>query len=246
MKYKERGLRLGVAFVVVTLVSSQIPMRGQVALGSVASLYSASQPADGYLSGGTDSSGSFLGIKSLTNRNLISGVALGLLGLGLYSGISDSRARGGAARLPTTDPKALPKPIYDVLRDLPDDFSELVTLINAGELVSTLRTEGAFTFFAPSNVGLRALGAASQERLRDPAGKAALVQLLKRHIVLGRYTIGALRALPDGSTLETLSGEKLTVRTTNDVVLIDGIAITQTDMIASNGWIHPIERFVER
>lgn len=243
MKIKERGLRLGVAFAVVTLVSSQIPLRGQVALGSNASFYSASQPADGYLSGGSDNSGSFLGITSLTNRDAISGLVVGMLGLGVYSTLSDARGRVGA---PKAAAQAQAKPIYDVLSDLPMDFSELVTLIDAAEFVNTLRGDGAYTFFAPSNAGLRALGAAAQENLKDPARKAALVQLLKTHTVVGRYTVSALRSLPTGSTLETLSGEKLAVRATSEGIFVEGVRITETDIVASNGWIHPIERFFER
>ena len=245
MKYRERGLRLSVAFVIVALVSSQIPMRGQVALGSVAAFYPASQPADGYLSGATDSSGSFLGFSGITNRNAISGVALGLLGLGLYSSLTDGRARGSTT--PSAQPtRTLTKPIYDVLKDLPTDFSELVKLIDSAELVSTLRAEGAYTLFAPSDVGLRALSEAAQNQLRDPASQAALVQVLKRHMVVGRFTISALRALPDGTTLETLSGEKLVLRNTEGVLQVDGVAIVQTDIFASNGWIHPIEKLMER
>lgn len=243
MKYKERGLRLSVALVIVALVSSQIPMRGQVALGSgsVASFYPASQPADGYLSGATDSSGGFLGFDGVTNRNVISGVALGLLGLGLYESLR--------APHPKTPPSgaalALTKPIYDVLKDLPADFSEIVKLIDSAELVDTLRSEGAFTFLAPSDVALRALSEATQQHLRDPANKAALVKLLKRHIVVGRFTISALRALPEGATLETLSGEKLLVKNTDGTLRIDGIPLVQTDIFASNGWIHPIEKLME-
>ncbi|MBB6050800.1 fasciclin domain-containing protein [Armatimonas rosea] len=242
MKYKERGLRLSVALVIVTLVSSQIPMRGQVALGSAGSFYPASQPADGYLSGATDSSGGFLGFNGITNRNVISGVALGLLGLGLYESIRTPHPKAP----PSGAAQALTKPIYDVLKDLPADFSEIVKLIDSAELVSTLRAEGAYTFFAPSDVALRALSEAAQNQLRDPASKATLVQLLKKHIVVGRFTISALRALPDGTALETLSGETLTLRNTEGILQIDGVAIVQTDIFASNGWIHPIEKFMER
>lgn len=246
MKYQERALRLTAALAIAGLVASQIPMRGQTALGSVQPP-SGGQPADGYLSGNSDNSGSFLGIKGLTNRNAITGVALGLLGLGAYSTILDSRAVGAASGGVASGLNgamiagASNQPIYDVLKSRPEDFSETVRLIDSAEQVNLLREDHPYTFFAPSNSGLSLLTAAQLAQLKDPSNKSALVSLIKRHTVSGRYKISELLALKDGTMLETLSGDKVTVHNKNGILTINNILVSQNDIAASNGWIHPIE-----
>lgn len=252
MKYQERALRLTAALAIAGLVASQIPMRGQTALGSVKPP-SGIQPADGYLSGNSDNSGSFLGIKGLTNRNAITGVALGLLGLGAYSTIVDSRsaatataaagAAGGLKGILVAG--ASNKPIYDVLKSMPEEFSETVKLVDAAEQVNLLREDKPYTFFAPTNAGLTLLSAAQLAQLKNPSNKSNLIALIKRHTVSGRYKISELLALKDGTTLETLAGTKLTIRNKNGILTVDNILISQSDIAASNGWIHPIESPLE-
>ena len=151
MNFKNRATRIAAALSITALIASQIPMRGETALGSV------QQPTDGYPSPEGDNSGSFLGIRGLTNRNAITGVGLGLLGLGAYSTILDSRAVGAAAAGASGAMRngilggVSNKPIYDVLMSMPDDFSEAVKLIDAAGLPDVLRDDVPYTFFAPTN-----------------------------------------------------------------------------------------------
>lgn len=252
MKYQERALRLVAALAIAGLVAGQIPMRGQTAMGSVQPP-GGGQPADGYLSGNSDNSGSFLGIKGLTNRNAITGVALGLLGLGAYSTILDSRAVATAAASAGAGgglngilvAGANNKPIYDVLKSMPEDFSETVKLVDSADQVNFLREDRAYTFFAPTNASLSLLSVAQLTQLKDPSNKTALIELIKRHTVSGRYRIAELLALKDGSTLETLSGDKLTIRNKNGILTVNNILVSQNDIAASNGWIHPIQATID-
>jgi uncharacterized surface protein with fasciclin (FAS1) repeats len=251
MKYKERALRVTAALALTGLVASQIPMRSQTALGSVRPPGSV-VPADGYLDGNVDNSGSFLGIKGLTNRNAITGVALGLLGFGAYSTILDSRAIGTASGGASTVANlsgalvtgASNKPIYDVLLGMSSDFSETVKLIDEAELVNLLREDKAYTFFAPNNSGLL-LDKNLLAQLHAAENKESVIKLIKRHTVAGRYKISQLLELKDGSTLENLLGEKLVVRNKNGNLMINNILVSQNDIAASNGWIHPIEAPLE-
>lgn len=243
MKLEERALRLTAALAIVGLISSQIPMRGQTALGSVESVSSAIQPADGYLSDSKDNSGNFLGIPGLTNRNTISGIALGLLGLGAYSTLTEANAMRRASALGAT--QAQNKPIYDVLKSMPDDFSEIVKLVDAAEQVNLLREDRPYTFFAPTNTGLLSLSSAQRTQLRNPANKTALSQRIKRHTLAGRYKISELLTLKDGTSLETLSGDSVILRNKDGILTLDGIRIVQSDIAASNGWIHPLEAPLE-
>ncbi len=240
MKSQQRALRITAALTLAGLIASQIPMRGQTALGSENPPTSAIQPSDGYLSGSVDNSGNFLGIKGITNRNTISGIALGLIGLGTYSTIADRHAKKTVV-LPSKIPNANNKPIYDVLKSMPADFSEIVKLVEIGEQVNFLREDNPYTFFAPTNAGLISLGTARLNQLQDPAHKAALVELIKHHTLAGRYKVSELLALKEGTALETLSGEKVIIGNKNGILTLNNIPIVQNDIAASNGWIHPLE-----
>jgi uncharacterized surface protein with fasciclin (FAS1) repeats len=244
LKYQERALRIVVALSVTALVGSQIPMRGQTALGSVP------QPDDNYPRPDGDNSGRFLGIKGLTNRNAITGIGIGLLGLGAYSTILDSRSAGAAGDGIESGLRgailkgAGNKPIYDVLLSMPSDYSETVKLIDSADLVNLLRDDTPYTFFAPTNAAADLI----PRNLRSPENKDSLIKLIKRHTVKGRYTISQLLALKDGTSLQTLSGDKaiITNRSNRDGELrINNILIGQNDIAASNGWIHPIEAPLE-
>lgn len=228
----EQSLRGIAALAIVGFVAMQLPLAGQTALGATKTeTLPVVQPADGYL-GGTIYSGGFLGIKGLHNRDVISVVALGLLGLGAYSTISDARGKAGdGATQALAKKKTLP--IYDVLKSMPDDFSKLVALVVAGEQVAFLRDERPFTFFAPTNTALPSQGAVPP--------KASLAALVQRHALAGRYTISDLLALKDGSTLMMLSGDEVTIGNKEGVLTINNVRITQSDLEASNGWIHPLE-----
>lgn len=247
MKFKDRALRLATALAITGVIASQIPLRGETAFGSV------KPPRDGYLSDGKDNSGSFLGIKGLTNRNVINGAAFTILGLGIYSTLNDSRAAAGAASgaaggAGTATPILAgdsSKPIYDVAQGSPNEFSLLVKLIDEAELVTRLREGGPFTLFAPNNTGLSLVKPEAFARLEKPENKAALIRMIQVHIIKGRYTISDLMALKDGTQLETLAGTTVTVRNQDNYLTLNGIPVVQNDIAASNGWIHPIETPLE-
>ena len=251
MKYQKRALRVAAALTLTGFVASQIPMRGQTALGSVRPPGSV-QPADGYLTGNTDNSGSFLGIRGLTNRNAITGIALGLLGFGAYSTILDSRsistvgaAAGAGSNLNSTLlAGAANKPIYDVLKSMPGDFVETVKLVDDAELVTELREGGPYTFLAPTNSCLT-LDNAALIKLHAPENKESLIRLIKRHTIKGRYKISDLLEMKDGATVENLRGDKLMISNKNGTLMINNILVAQNDIAASNGWIHPIEAPIE-
>ena len=237
MKYKKNILRIAVALSIVGFISSQIPIRGQVALGSVI------LPSDSYPK---DSSGDFLGINGVSNKNVITGLVAGSLGYMAYSTISDARA--GASEKIISPPAAAEKSnksIYSMLKSMPNDFSEITKLIEKAQLESTLRENGPYTFLAPTNAALLSLSTIERAELENPSNKAALILWIQRHIVMGRYSISELFALKDGSSLPTLSDEKIEVRNLNGALSLDGADVIQNDIRASNGWIHPVNKAMD-
>jgi len=126
------------------------------------------------------------------------------------------------------------------------DFSTLVTALEAAGLVETLQGDGPFTVFAPTNAAFEKLPAGTVEDLLKPENKDQLTAVLTYHVV---PAAAMSTDLMDGQKLKTVQGEELTVRITEGkVTLIDATgntaAVTQADIKASNGVIHVIDTVV--
>jgi uncharacterized surface protein with fasciclin (FAS1) repeats len=122
------------------------------------------------------------------------------------------------------------------------EFSILVEAVVAADLATTLSGTGPFTVFAPTNDAFAALlnelGVTKAQLLAD---KALLTKVLTYHVVSGRV----LEAdVPVGPPIGTVQGETFTVGAT--LAITDQQArtsnITGTDVFASNGVIHVVDR----
>ena len=69
-----------------------------------------------------------------------------------------------------------------------DDFSTLVAAVQAADLVETLKSDGPFTVFAPTNEAFAALPAGTVDNLLKPENKDQLVAVLTYHVVPGAVT----------------------------------------------------------
>ena len=144
--------------------------------------------------------------------------------------------------------EAAAESIVDIAVGNPD-FSTLVEVLTAAELVETLSGEGPFTVFAPTNAAFEALAA---EMGTDIAGlKTTLtedLELLKKvltsHVYAGKVMAADTAAL-DGQEVEMVSGEKATVSSKDGAVSLTigkSVAnVTTADVAASNGVIHIID-----
>jgi uncharacterized surface protein with fasciclin (FAS1) repeats len=204
---------------------------------------------------GTDNpSGNFLGISGLSNRDVIQGAVLLLVGYGIYATIRDSKsgAAAGEVLAPGPDAGVVPignKSIYEVAKDSPD-FQSLAQGMDNAEMQRTYREDGPFTVFGPNEAAFAKLPADSPLRplfaltaggaALSAENKATLQANLSYHTVKGRYTIDDLKKLPDGTNLRTLSDTVVVITNTNGL-RINGIPVVENDIPASNGLIHPIE-----
>jgi uncharacterized surface protein with fasciclin (FAS1) repeats len=139
--------------------------------------------------------------------------------------------------------------IVDIAAGNPD-FSTLVELLTAAELVETLKGEGPFTVFAPTNAAFEALAA---DLGTDMAGLSAQmtgdIELLKKilltHVFAGKVMAADTAAL-DGQEVELVSGEKAIVSSKDGAVSLTIAAsvanVTTADVEASNGVIHIIDK----
>ncbi len=123
-------------------------------------------------------------------------------------------------------------------------FNTLVAAIQAAELEETLRGDGPFTVFAPTDEAFDALPEGTLDALlADPQGD--LTEILTYHVVDGEVPAADVLEL-DGQAVDTLQGGSFTVELEGDtVVLVDAagnrVNVTTTDVEASNGVIHVID-----
>jgi uncharacterized surface protein with fasciclin (FAS1) repeats len=120
-------------------------------------------------------------------------------------------------------------------------FTTLVRAVEAAGLVEVLQGEGPFTVFAPTDEAFAALPAGVLEGLLEDREKLAAV--LTYHVVAGRLT--AADVVRGGSSRpESVQGQRLTVTVTDGKVQVDGANVVATDVMASNGVIHVIDRVI--
>ena len=125
------------------------------------------------------------------------------------------------------------------------DFTTLVAAVQAAGLEDTLRGEGPFTVFAPTDDAFAALPDGTIETLlEDPTGD--LTDILTYHVVPGAVPAADVVEL-DGQQITTVNGAAITVGVADDgsVTLTDAagndVAVIATDIQATNGVIHVID-----
>ncbi len=116
-------------------------------------------------------------------------------------------------------------------------FETLVAAVQAADLVETLKGEGPFTVFAPTDEAFAALPEGTVEDLLKPENKDQLTAILTYHVVPGKVMSGDLS---DGMMAETVNGQEITIGTEGGVT-VDGANVVNADIEASNGVIHVID-----
>ena len=120
-------------------------------------------------------------------------------------------------------------------------FETLIAAAKAAGLAGALSGDGPLTVFAPTDDAFGALPAGTVASLLEPENKEQLATILKFHVIAGR--VGS-DALADGAMLETLAGSRVTISAAEDGFTINGARIVATDIDASNGVVHVIDRVI--
>ena len=139
----------------------------------------------------------------------------------------------------TTQADSTKKDIVDIAAGN-DDFSTLVAAVKAGGLVETLKGDGPFTVFAPTNEAFAKLPEGTVETLLKPENKDKLVSILTYHVVAGKV----MAADVETGDVATVNGQKAAIEVTAEGVTIDNASITATDIVGSNGVIHVIDTVI--
>ena len=136
----------------------------------------------------------------------------------------------------------------DVVDSIADEgsFATLLGALEAVGLADELKAAGPFTLFAPTDAAFEALPAGAIDALLEPENRDDLVAILSYHVVPGTHDAAALSEMAgagigeEPATLETAGGKSLVV---DDRVglSIDGAAVVEADIEASNGVVHAID-----
>jgi len=142
---------------------------------------------------------------------------------------------------PIPEPTATPEPM---LKDIVDTavadgrFTTLVAAVTAAELVDTLKGEGPFTVFAPTDDAFSALPAGTIDELLKPENKQKLTDILLYHVVAGSVMAADVTAL---TSAPTVLGKDVAVKVNMGSVYINEAKVIITDIATTNGVIHVID-----
>jgi len=126
--------------------------------------------------------------------------------------------------------------IVDVAAGNPD-FSTLVQAVQAAGLVDTLKSDGPFTVFAPTNAAFNDLPDGVLDALLMPQNRDLLTEVLTYHVVPDEVTSDELET----GGVDTLNGG-VAVDVSPERVVVNNASVVQADVPASNGVIHAINR----
>jgi len=120
-------------------------------------------------------------------------------------------------------------------------FSTLAKALQAADLVDTLKGDGPFTVFAPTDEAFAKLPDGTLESLLLPENKAKLQRILTYHVVPGKVMAAQVTKMQSATAV---SGDTITVRASNGMVRVNDAHVTATDVTASNGVIHVIDSVI--
>ena len=121
-----------------------------------------------------------------------------------------------------------------------EDFETLVAAVQAAGLVETLKGDGPFTVFAPTDAAFDALPEGTVENLLKPENKDQLIAVLTYHVVPGKVMSGDLS---DDMTAATVQGGDVTIDL-DDGVKVNDASVVTADIEADNGVIHVIDKVI--
>ena len=120
-------------------------------------------------------------------------------------------------------------------------FETLAAALEAADLVDTLKGDGPFTVFAPTDAAFAKLPKGTVETLLKPENRDQLTAILTYHVVPGKVYAADVVKL-DSAT--TVNGADVMIRTSDKGVNVNDARVIKTDIGASNGVIHIIDTVI--
>lgn len=120
-------------------------------------------------------------------------------------------------------------------------FTTLAAALGAADLIETLKGEGPFTVFAPTDDAFAALPEGTVDSLLLPENKDQLTSILTYHVVAGKVMAADVVELTEA---ETVQGSPVQIRVEDGKVFINDAEVIITDIETTNGVIHVIDSVI--
>jgi uncharacterized surface protein with fasciclin (FAS1) repeats len=167
----------------------------------------------------------------MMKKMIAAALALGVAGVVAVPAVFPARTVVAA------DPAAKKANIVDTAVSA-GQFNTLVAAVKAGGLVETLKGEGPFTVFAPTDEAFAKLPAGTVESLLRPENKEKLVSVLTYHVVPAKAMAKDVSGM---SSAKTVQGKELKLKVEDGKVMVNDARVIKADVEASNGVIHVID-----
>ena len=120
-------------------------------------------------------------------------------------------------------------------------FNTLAAALEAADLVDTLKGDGPFTVFAPTDAAFAKLPEGTVESLLKPENRDQLIAILTYHVVPGKVKAADVVKLSEATTV---NGQDVAITVADSGVQVDNANVIKTDIGASNGVIHVIDTVI--
>ena len=120
-------------------------------------------------------------------------------------------------------------------------FNTLVAAVQAADLEATLRGEGPFTVFAPTDEAFSNLPPGTLENLLKPENKPQLQAILTYHVVAGKVMASDAAML---NSAKTVNGQSFRITESGGGLMVDTATVIKADIPTSNGVIHVIDQVI--
>lgn len=118
-------------------------------------------------------------------------------------------------------------------------FTTLAKALQAADLVNTLKGEGPYTVFAPTDEAFAKLPQGALDNLL--ANPEQLKKVLLLHVIPGKVMASDVVKMNSAKTAE---GSELSIQVRDNKVMVDDATVTKPDIAASNGVIHVIDSVI--
>ena len=119
-------------------------------------------------------------------------------------------------------------------------FKTLVAAVKAADLVKTLKSEGPFTVFAPTDEAFAKLPKGTLDSLLKPENKKKLQDILTYHVVAAKVPAAKVAS----GKVKMVNGKNIKVKVASGKVMVNKANVIKTDIMTSNGIIHVIDKVI--
>jgi len=119
-------------------------------------------------------------------------------------------------------------------------FNTFLKAVSAVNLTSVLKTNQNLTLFAPTDAAFAALPAGELDKLMLPENGPMLQKVLTYHLINAKVDSTKIKGAK--GEVKSVEGSSLLLDGSGATPMVDNAAIVQTDVMASNGVLHVVDK----